>query len=35
LVTELDESGAGDQTVMDIAGHISRQMLARWPWKAS
>ena len=23
-------SGAGDQTIMDIAGHVSRQMLARY-----
>jgi integrase len=30
LVTELAESGAGDQTIMDIAGHVSRQMLARY-----
>jgi integrase len=30
LVTELSESGAGDQTIMDIAGHVSRQMLARY-----
>src|SRR5437879_2701397 len=30
LITELAESGAGDQTVMDIAGHVSRQMLARY-----
>jgi len=30
LVTELAESGAGDQTTMDIAGHVSRQMLARY-----
>ena len=22
--------GAGDQTIMDIAGHVSRQMLARY-----
>jgi integrase len=29
LVTELAESGAGDQTITDIAGHVSRQMLAR------
>jgi integrase len=45
LVTELAESGAGDQTIMDIAGHVSRQMLARYshirmeakarPWKVS
>ncbi|MCX6625791.1 MAG: site-specific integrase, partial [Acidobacteria bacterium] len=27
LITELAESGAGDQTIMDIAGHVSRQML--------
>jgi integrase len=30
LITELCESGAGDQTIMDIAGHVSRQMLARY-----
>ena len=30
LITELDESGAGDQTIMDIAGHVSHQMLARY-----
>jgi len=30
LVTELSESGAGDQTIMDIAGHVSRQMMARY-----
>ena len=30
LVTELAESGAGDQTIMDIARHVSRQMLARY-----
>jgi integrase len=29
LITELAENGAGDQTIMDIAGHVSRQMLAR------
>jgi hypothetical protein len=23
-------AGAGDQTIMDIAGHVSRQMLARY-----
>jgi integrase len=27
LITDLAESGAGDQTIMDIAGHVSRQML--------
>lgn len=30
LITELAESGAGDQTIMDIAGHVSRQMLSRY-----
>src|SRR5205814_6627360 len=30
LITELAESGAGDQTIMDIAGHVSKQMLARY-----
>jgi integrase len=30
LITELAENGAGDQTIMDIAGHVSRQMLARY-----
>jgi integrase len=30
LVTELAENGAGDQTIMDIAGHVSRQMLKRY-----
>lgn len=40
-VTKLAESGAGDQTIMDIARHVSRQMLARYShirmeakWKA-
>jgi integrase len=28
--TLIAESGAGDQTIMDIAGHVSRQMLARY-----
>jgi hypothetical protein len=28
--TELAESGAGDQTIMDIAGHVSSKMLARY-----
>jgi integrase len=27
LITELAESGAGDETIMDIAGHVDRQML--------
>jgi hypothetical protein len=30
LITELAENGAGDQTIMDIAGHVSKQMLARY-----
>jgi integrase len=30
FVTELAESGAGDQTIMDIAGDVSRQMLRHY-----
>ena len=30
LITELAESGAGDQTIQDIAGHVSRQMLKHY-----
>jgi integrase len=30
LITELAESGAGDETIMSIAGHVSRQMLTRY-----
>jgi integrase len=30
LVTELSESGAGDEVIMSIAGHVSRAMLARY-----
>jgi hypothetical protein len=30
LITELAESGAVDQTIMDIAGHVSRQMLKHY-----
>jgi integrase len=30
LITELAESGAGDQTIMDTAGHVSRQMLKHY-----
>jgi hypothetical protein len=30
LFTELAESGAGDETIMAIAGHVSRQMLKRY-----
>ena len=29
-ITDLAESGAGDQEIMDIAGHVSRQMLSRY-----
>lgn len=30
LITDLAESGAGDQTIMDTAGHVSRQMLKHY-----
>ena len=30
LITELSENGAGDETIMEIAGHVSRQMLSRY-----
>ena len=30
LITELAENGAGDQTIMDIAGHVSKQMLKHY-----
>jgi len=30
LITQLAESGAGDETIMAIAGHVSRQMLSRY-----
>ena len=30
LITELAESGAGDQTIMDIAGHVSKQILSHY-----
>ena len=30
LVTELAESGAGDEVTMSIAGHVSRAMLSRY-----
>jgi Phage integrase family len=30
MVTELAESGAGDQTIMDIAGHVSKQMVKHY-----
>ena len=30
LVTELAESGAGDEVIISIAGHVSRAMLSRY-----
>ena len=30
LITKLAESGAGDETIMEIAGHVSRRMLRRY-----
>ncbi len=30
LITDLAESGAGDQTIMDIAGQVSKQMLRHY-----
>jgi integrase len=30
LVTELSESGAGDEVIMSIAGHVSRAMRSRY-----
>jgi hypothetical protein len=30
VVTELSESGAGDEVIMSIAGHVSRAMLSRY-----
>lgn len=30
LITELAESGAGEEAIMEIAGHVSRQMLSRY-----
>ena len=30
LVTELAESGAGDEAIMSIAGHVSRAILSRY-----
>ena len=29
-VTDLLESGAGDETIRDIAGHVSKQMLKHY-----
>jgi integrase len=30
LITKLAEAGAGDETIMAIAGHVSRRMLSRY-----
>ena len=30
LVTKLTESGAGDEAIISIAGHVSRAMLSRY-----
>ena len=30
LVTDLSESGDGDEVIMSIAGHVSRAMLSRY-----
>ncbi len=30
LITELAESGAGDEVIMSIAGHVSRAMLSHY-----
>ncbi len=30
LITKLADSGAGDETIMAIAGHVSRRMLSRY-----
>ena len=30
LITELAESGAGDETIMEIAGHVDRQMFRHY-----
>lgn len=30
FITDLAESGAGDQTIMDMAGHVSKQMLTHY-----
>jgi hypothetical protein len=29
-VTELSDSGAGDEVIMSIAGHVSRALLSRY-----
>jgi hypothetical protein len=30
LIAELAENGAGNETIMEIAGHVSRRMLSRY-----
>ena len=30
LITDLAESGAGDETIRDIVGHVSKQMLKHY-----
>ncbi|HEY6852025.1 MAG TPA: hypothetical protein VI320_38180, partial [Terracidiphilus sp.] len=30
LITELAEAGTGDETIMQIAGHVDRQMLTHY-----
>jgi len=30
LITDLAESGAGDETIRDIAGHVSKQILKHY-----
>ena len=30
LITKLAETGTGDETIMGIAGHVSRRMLSRY-----
>jgi len=30
LITDLAESGTGDETIRDIAGHVSKQMLKHY-----
>ena len=32
LITDLAESGAGDETIRDIAGHVSKQMLTHYSY---
>ena len=30
MITDLAKSGAGDQTIMDIVGHVSKNMLKHY-----